>query len=265
MKCEAVQNRLLAVSEPRRAGADVRAHLAGCADCRAFVARATRLEELLTKIPVPASTPEAKANLLTEILSDKPVTVRFPEPARSRFPLSDYTRWTHLAAIAAAVLVAIGVWVASGSRRPTDTVETAGVRHELLHKEVKHFVALSKTQSPTQRVAIWSDVATELRAEASDLYLVATEEDMKSLGKMFDRAVKEGILADAAQFQSGIPAQDRKQALDKAVSKLREAEMEATKLSATAPPHSQAVLRHMARTARDGQQQIQELRAKGGV
>lgn len=267
MNCEAVQNRLLAVSEPRRAGADVRAHLTICAECKAFVARAERLEQLLAKIPVPASTPEAKANLLTDILSGKPATLKFPAPAkRSAFLVFEHVRWTHAIGAAAAVLIAVGVWAGSNGKKPSEAADTvAGVRHELLQKEVKHFVALSKTKSPIENVTIWTEVAGDLRTEASELYLVAPEEDMKAIGKMFDRAVREGIVQQANQFQTHLPAGERKRALDSAVSKLKDAEAEADKLSATAPPHSQAVLRNMAKTARDGQKQIQELQAKGGV
>ena len=266
MNCEAVQNRLLAVSEPRRAGADVRAHLATCAECKAFVARAGRLEELLAKIPVPASSPAAKADLLTDILSGKPATLKFPAPAkRSAFAVFESVRWTHVVGAAAAVFIGVGVWAVSNGKKPTDQPETAGLRHELLQKEVKHFVALSKTKSPIEGVTIWTEVAGDLRTEASELYLVAPEDDMKALGKMFDRAVREGIVQQANQFQTHLPAGERQRALDRAVSKLKDAEAEAERLSAAAPPHSQAVLRNMAKTARDGQRQIQELQARGGV
>lgn len=264
MTCDAVQNRLLAVTEPRRAGADVRTHLAGCPDCRQYVARAARLEELLTQLPVPAARPEAKAKLLTDILT-APATRRPVATPRRTLPALAGVRWTHVAAVAAGLLLAVGVWWGNGTRRPGDAPETAGVRHELLQKEVRHFVALSKTESPTQRMAIWADVATDLRGEAREVYLIAPEDDMKAIGKLFDRAVREGILQQAAQFQTHMPAAEKQRALTTAADRLKDAEAEADRLSAAAPPNSQAVLRNMAKTAREGRKQIQDLVAKGGA
>lgn len=259
MNCEAVQNRLLAVSEPKRAGSEVRTHLDGCTDCRTFATRLARVEGLLPQIPVPPTNAARKAAFLQSIL-----TAPVAEPRRSPVRVAWYaeTRW--IATIAAALLLAGGIWVATAGKKPGTTTDTAALRHDLLHKEVDRFVALSKAASPSERLAIWTAVATDLRAETRDVYRVAPEEDIRALGRMFDKAVREGVVKQAKLLPSTLPAAERQKVLADATATLTAAESEAALLSAEAPPQAQPVLQNIVKTARTAKAELDDL-AKGGV
>lgn len=258
MNCEAVQNRLLAVSEPKRAGSEVRTHLDGCTDCRTFAARLARVEGLLPQIPVPPTNAARKAAFLQSIL-----TAPVAEPARTPVRVAWYaeTRW--IATIAAALLLAGGIWVATAGKKPNAPTEVA-LRHDLLHKEVDRFVALSKAASPSERLAIWTAVATDLRAETRDVYRVAPEEDIRALGRMFDKAVREGVVKQAKLLPATLPAAERQKVLADATATLTAAESEAALLSAEAPPQAQPVLQNIVKTARTAKAELDDL-AKGGV
>src|SRR5579885_2061136 len=78
MNCEAVQNRLLALPDPRRASDELRGHLDGCPACRSFLAAVGRLDELLAAIPVPPPSEEVKAAFLDKVTEAGPIIRRLP-------------------------------------------------------------------------------------------------------------------------------------------------------------------------------------------
>jgi hypothetical protein len=262
MTCDTIQNRLLAHADPGRVSAEIRAHLEQCLHCQAFAQAAVRLERLLPQIPVPPASETAKAQLLQQILGDAPIIVPSAavraEPTRWERRLVE-SGWKLTAGLAAAVTFTAVIWWSSGENRP---VELAGVpyqRHQLLQKEVAHVAALANANTPPERLAIWADVVTDLRTEAAEVYLVASESEIQSLGKMFNRAVHDGIIRQADRFPEHVPPVERQAVLSEVVKKLQAAEADADSLAKVAPPQTQPVLRQMAATAREGLARVEAL------
>jgi hypothetical protein len=78
MSCETTRERLLRCERPDRPPADVQPHLAGCAACRAWQRRLTRIERTLPEVPVPPSAPPP--SLLQQILNGPPPLPAGPLP-----------------------------------------------------------------------------------------------------------------------------------------------------------------------------------------
>ena len=78
MNCDAIQNRLLALPDLRRVPDELRGHLDECPACRAYLARAVRLDKLIAAVPVPPSSEETKAAFLDRATEAGPVIKRIP-------------------------------------------------------------------------------------------------------------------------------------------------------------------------------------------
>ncbi|OWK37973.1 hypothetical protein [Fimbriiglobus ruber] len=267
MKCEVVQNRLLALPDSHRVPDDLRAHVTTCTGCTAFLATAARLDGLLAALPVPQSSADVKAAFLERVTEAGPVIKRIPTIPRPdstidlRAVLMKNGRWKYAGALAASLLIGAGVWVAVGGKRAPGQPETVALKHELLNREVKHFDELANATTPPERIAVWSAVAADLRGEAKALYVAAQEPEMRALARMYEKAVREGVVAQAELLSPApMPTAEKREALTEAANRLTEAEAEATSLAATAPPQSKNALLAIAKTAKDGKTKLLALR-----
>ena len=250
MTCDDIQTRLFALPDPGRPPADLRPHLKTCPRCAAVLAAIAEVESAVARMPVPDGS-AAKVEFLKRF-TDPTVITLAPAPARkpSRF------RWQHAAGLAAGVLVAIGGWFVN---RPGPEVVRAGPRHDLLQKEVRHVVELTKAKSADERMVIWTKAAIDFQDEMETLYQVAPQYDLDALAGMFARVVDEGVIGQAEKLPPFLPPADRHAQLTDAAGRLGTVETKAKKLLKTARLDAKPFLERMARKAKDGKDRLDQL------
>jgi hypothetical protein len=257
MNCDAVQNRLLALPDLRRVPDELRGHLDGCPACRAFLARAARLDGLLAAIPVPPSD-EARAAFLDRVTEAGPIIRRVPTVRRRDSTAVDLAalltkngRWRYVAALAAAVLVLVGGWLAFRGNGPQSGPEVAGRSqpHKLLEGEVRFLVALSKAKTPDARVTAWADVTTDLRNEVEAVYRFADNDQMKALAGLFDKAAERGLLAQARLARDQAPADRRQKVLREAITLMTRVDADVAAFLQTSPEQAKPHLKQIRETA----------------
>jgi len=260
MTCDAIQNRLLALPDPRQVPDELRGHLDGCLACRAFLTRAVRLDKLLAAIPVPPSSEETRAAFLDRVTEAGPVIKRIPVVRRrdSATDLLENGRWQYAAAgLAAAVLVAVG-WLAfrDGGTPPSRNDPATVAGHDLLKKAIGHVVtdekALAKVDKPEQRMQTWADVTTDLRDEIGRVYRHAPKDDLKSLAELFEKVAEHGLLqqADLAVTRGQEPIARRQELLQKTIQRVSEVETDLAAFVQSAPEDKKLALRQIRETAR---------------
>src|SRR5262245_46825700 len=164
MNCQAVQNKILYLPDPRLIPDPLRQHVAGCAACQAWAKQAARLEALLEQLPTPLAPADKKDALIGDLTSPRPIITRprtapasgtKPEPRESRVLTFLRRNATVIAGLAAAVLVAVGIWAFLPKNGPKP--ETAQTPEDpFLKKIVQHDVALAKATKPVERLRILS-------------------------------------------------------------------------------------------------------------
>jgi hypothetical protein len=158
MSCTTVRQRLLACERPDKPAAAETRHLASCADCRAWLRRLVRLEQQISLVAVPPSSPPPA---LLAMLGSAPADALVKPPAllhavRPRQETGRQKLSLALALAAALAVFAIGWWawphVQPPSRRVTGHISL---------REHDEFIAkqLRGAQTSAQRVAILIDLA----------------------------------------------------------------------------------------------------------
>lgn len=268
MKCADAQTRLLALPDPLRLSADLRAHARTCPACTAFARTLARIDELLPHLPVPAPTAGAKAAFL-DLAAAGPVIVRRPERPATPSGLTALGRavwraresWQYAGGVAAVLAVGIGLWWAG--TRPGRADVAAGPRHELLARQVQSVARLAKATTAEERVDVWADVVGELAAEAGRVHKGAGPDDLAALDRMFARAVTDGLLAQARQLPVTLTVRERDDKLRAAGARLAAAEASATGLADAAPVQAVGPLRKLARMAKQGRIDLETIVRKG--
>lgn len=269
MNCQAIQNKVLALPDPRRLPDELREHVEACAGCRAWWQQAAKLERLLERLPAPPAPADKKTAMIDDLTAAGPVirTVpRLAEPAG--LPGGDFLRRNsrYVAALAAAVLVVLGGWLLLKPNGQKGEV-AAAPRHPLLEKLVQRDVALARATTSAQRLEILGGLADDLSGETRSLARVASPEDLDALARWFDGIVRKGIV-DRAGSVAGLntltPA-EKAELFTRLADKLAEAGREAEKVAGESPPHSQPALKKMADTAKDGQAKLRELARNAGA
>lgn len=261
MTCQTIQNRILSLTDPRRLPEALRVHVDACPACAAWCATAAKLERFLEVLPAPPAPADKKSVLIDELTSAGPVIKNVPRIDRRPSRI----RGRHVAALAAAVMVAVGGWwiVTRPSGKNADVA--VAPKHPLLEKLVQRSQSLSRAESPAKRLELLGEMADDLNAETRGLARVASPEELNEMARLFDRVVTTGIVRQAGQMAPhALSAAEKAALLDQLAGKLSEAGAEAEKLSREAPPASQPALKTIADSARNGEKKLREI-ARGGV
>lgn len=268
MSCDTVRDRLVALGDPRRLPAALRGHVAGCNGCTALADELVKLDRALAALPVPPYDPAVRDAFLAAFADTGPIITRIPTVPRrdsvvSLPALLDRGRWRYAAGLAAGVAVAVGgSWWAD--RPPAPAAPEVVVRHDLLGKEVRHLVALTRTNDPRARLAELVGVADALKAEARQMYLIAGADEMADLQRLFEKAVAKGVVPQAERLPEQMLRADRAAALAAAKAALADAEAETTGLSGRAPEHTRPMLEKMATAAKAARERLDALLTRDG-
>lgn len=261
MNCQAVQNKILALPDPREVPEPLRAHVAGCGACQAWARQAARLEGLLEHLPVPPA-PAGKKAALVEELSRPAEPVR---PAARPF----YRRNAALVGgLAAALLVAVAGWrMFGGKNDPRPEVATPGTpEHPLLKKLVQRDVAMAKADTPAKRLQALGGLADDLSAEARGLALVASPQELNDFVIWYGKA-KDGLVAQADRLTNktafAMTPAERKAQFAALAEKLGETAAAVDRSAGQASPEAKRALQKIADAARDGQTKLTALANTG--
>lgn len=265
MTCQTIQNRVLALPDPRQLPDHLRDHVEACPACMTWWKQAVRLERLLEQLPAPPAPADKKAVLLDDLTSAGPVIKSIPAvergPRRSLFTEFWALPGTkYLAGLAAAVLILIGGWMMMRPGPGTAVAAREAPRDPLLEKMAQRIVGLAHAKTPDQQLEGLSRMADDLSAGTRTFAKVATEEELRDLAGLFKTVVSDGIVTQAA----GIPPHaltptQKKVLLEKLAARLAETEQQAERAARESPPHAQPALKTIADTARDGQVKLKAL------
>lgn len=260
MNCQKLQNRILALPDPRQLPENLREHLDACPGCLAWWKQAARLERLLAHLPTPPAPADKKAALLDELTAAEPVIKSIPSLERRPGRSWSLPNVRIIAGLAAALLIAVGGWMmmrpGSGPHgialeRPTDP---------FLDKIVKRDLALAQAKSADQRLEVLGGLADDLSTEARSLSKIANPEELRDLSGMFQKVVNEGIVEQVRRLPEHAMTQtQKKELLQKLTTKLAEAGQQADRAARESPPHAQPALKTISDTARDGQVKLKAI------
>lgn len=269
MTCDVARNRLLALPDPTRPTDDLLPHLGGCAACRAVQAEAVRLDALLRQLPVPA-TARMEA-FLNELEADGPVIRTrpvVPSTLTGSGAFKPVTKWLKRVdwryvggGVAACVVLGLGIWLLAPKAKGPVPEQAERPRSERLAKMVRHTNELATTaRQPHERVGVYADWTADLKGEACDVYKVADRDDMNALATQYEKVVHDGVVGQARLIEDGkLTPGERNQVLTDAMKKLGDAETDATRLAADAPPNARDALGKIARTAQDGRRELTKI------
>ena len=262
MNCNLVQRRLLSIEDPAEAPADVRAHLACCQPCRDWQGQLVQLEQHVPLLPVPRS--RGKRRFLARLLRRTPkrhmpetepvsrettgltVAGEQPLPQGQAYQL---TRQRLLAGVAAAALIAVGLWIlTSGKKPPAPTPVKKPVADPLLSGLVQLDSQLTRAGTARERVEYLSDMANILFDETRALAQEAAGEELAAIAGLYEQVVREGIIKQARAVQSA----DRRKILNPIAERLRRAARTADGLRGKVPPQYNKPLASMAQSAWEG-------------
>ncbi|HXD86692.1 MAG TPA: hypothetical protein VN641_09370 [Urbifossiella sp.] len=265
MNCQSLQNRVLALPDPRQLPEQLRLHLETCGGCRAWWKQAVRLEQLLTRLPAPPAPTEKKNAFLDELTAAGPVIKSIPAVPRSsvrslfsrigRIPAAKT-----LAGLAAAILIAVAGWLMTRPGPNNTIVAKEAPRDPFLEIIVKRDLDLARAKSPEQRLEALGGLADDLSAQARTLSKIATPEDLRDLSGMFQKVVGDGIVQQVRAMNADTLSATRKQELyRKLTHQLAEAGRQADESAKESPPHALPALKQISDTARKGQAELQTI------
>jgi hypothetical protein len=268
MNCQSVQNRILSLPDPRQVPDALRAHLDGCPDCLRWWRQAARLERLLSELPAPPAPAGKKEALIDELTAAGPVIKAIPATPSVPSPGLAFLRrnWKPVAGLAAAVLVAVGVWQLF-PRPGNNPVATVAPPHQLLSNMVQREVELAAARDPERKLEVFGAIADDLTAETRALARVSNAGEIDDLARWFEKTVDGGIVAPAKGLVGGrtlTPAETaaRVQLLDGLATKLSNTAREVDGLVMESPEAARPALKRIVEKARSGQDQLRIL-AKG--
>ncbi|QJW96341.1 hypothetical protein [Frigoriglobus tundricola] len=268
MKCQAVQNQILALPDPRELPPALRSHVLACAACQAWARQAARLEGLLEQMFVPPAPAEKKEALLGELMAADPVIRSMATPATRPTFGPAAVRFlgrnaSYVGGLAAAVLVAFGAYLLVGNRSP-GTKETALThKHPLLEKLVARDVAMARADTPAKQLEVLTGMADDIASDTRGMARLASGAELKQMAGWYEKVVAEGIVPQARGLPTEMPAADKARLIDGLAAKLDAEAVEAEKVAREAPPDAQTALKRMADAARDGEKLLRAA-APGG-
>ncbi|HEY2784288.1 MAG TPA: hypothetical protein VGJ05_04860 [Fimbriiglobus sp.] len=263
MTCDVSRNRLLALPDLTRLTDDLRAHLAACEACTAWLVRAKQLDLSLVNLPAPNSD-DAKTAFLESLAADGPIIRTIPRSDRTQafsfVALARRLDWRVVSGLAASVAVGVGIWGLSGPGKKV--AEVAGPKHELLAQSVDFVTSMSTATNPQDRTRLSMTMAGDLRDEVKELYTVAKAEDLNKLADLYERVVKRGLIGQSREL-ARIPVQERHALWREVQAHLAAVVQDASEMQAKAPPPALPSLAKIKKAALDGQAVVNNLIANG--
>lgn len=270
MTCQTVQNKILALPDPRFIPDPLREHVAGCAACQGWAQQAARLEGLLEQLPAPPASADRKAALVSQLTGGEPIITRpLARPTAPReFHAIEFLRRnaTLIGGLAAAVLVALGVWALVPKNGPKP--EMASMPDDpFLKKMVQRDLALAKADTPSRRLQVLGGMADDLSAQARNLARVASPDELREIADWYDKVVKNAIVKQAEKMQDvTLPpaeAKSRAETFNALTKQLGDAANETDKLLGSVPPEAKPALQKIVNAARDGQKTLEQVEMRG--
>jgi hypothetical protein len=266
MNCHVLQNRILALPDPRQLPPELREHVNACPACLGWWQRAVRLDALLAALPVPPAPADKKAALIDELTAAGPVITSIPSiPRRTGRSFIERT-WSlpaakSIAGIAAALFIVFSGWLLiRPSKGPNGSAVESKPRDPFLERIVKRDLALAQARTPDQRLEVLGSLAGDLCTEAKSLSKVANPDELRDLSGMFQKVVNDGIVGQAAHMNPlALTPTQRQELLQKLSARLAEAGQQADQAARESPPHAQPALKTIADTARDGQVKLKAI------
>lgn len=259
MNCAAVRHTLLASERPDRPGPDESDHLRTCPACRDWLARLTRLEQQIRRLPAPDVPPPADLFAwIDQATADPPrlivplPSLRTPPPTRSEGARQKLALAFSLAATLA--LFTLGWWAWPHHTQPADPAGTPVAAADAY--QLRRTQRLRQAHTPRERVGVVVDLADECLAEAR--LLGPRPDAVARLADQYDRLIE----WDLVRLAADLPPADRPIVLAPLGERLRRTESEASRLAAEwDAPHaaSAASVRRIATTARDADRRLRLL------
>ena len=257
MKCQAVQNQILALPDPRELPPALRAHVLTCAACQAWARQAARLEGLLEQLFVPPAPAEKKEALLGELMAADPVIhpmatlATKPHPGRVAARLL-YRNANYVAGIAAAALVVVGIFAIWPKGQPP-TAAAPIHKHPLLEKMVGREVAMARADTPVKTLDALKGMAADIANETRGMARLASGAELKQMTGWYEEVVVGGLVPRAQNLPNRILPADKDRLLDALASELDAEVIETEKVERESPPDAQNALKQLANVARNGE------------
>ena len=263
--CRSIELQLTGLPDPGAAvlgTPGLREHLSECVPCRRYFAGLRRLDATIRNLPTAAADPIVRESFLLALPALPPIIERRIVPVRSGSDsyaalsrrVASARSWIG-AGTAAAVVLGAGIYLGmSGSRPPAQAV---AFRYDLLAKEVSTLALLTKANTPTEKIDVWSEFLADLHAEAALLARGGEAAEMQSLSRMYNKAATEGLAKQAALLPHHWTPAQRRDVLAAADSKLARTEAEAVGQADAAPTHAKATFQSIAAGAKDARARLQ--------
>jgi hypothetical protein len=266
MNCQAVQNQILHLPDPRELSAALREHVRGCAACQAWARQAARLEGILEHLPVPPAPGEKKEAMIGDLMSADPVILPMATPAtRPGFGLVAVRllrrNLTYVGGLAAAVMVAVAA-VALWPKSTTQPKPEVVWKDPFAEKLVARDVALARADNPAKRIDALNGMADDIATEARGMARLASGAELRQMAGWYEKVVKDGLVRQAETLPV-MGAPEKAKLLEPIAARLDADAAEAERLSREAPQDAQPALKRMADAAREGGKSLRDA-ARGG-
>lgn len=256
MNCQAVQNQILDLSDPRELTPALREHVLACAGCREWARRAARLEALVAQLPAPAAPGDKKKRMLAELERGAPLAT----PAARRGAATEFLRrnLSYVGGLAAAVLVAVGGYALWPSKPPEVAAAKPPQKHPLLDKIVAGNTAMARADSARRRLEVLSGMADDIATDTKGMARIANGAELRQMAGWYDDVVKEGIVRQADKLPIDMPAAEKARLLNELADKLATDAVAADALAKEVPQDAQPALQRMATTAHTAEQSLRK-------
>lgn len=257
MNCQAVQNQILDLPDPRELTPALREHVSACAACVAWARQAARLEALVEQLPVPAAPGDKKELLIDGLMRGESFAVPAQRGAAVEFL---HRNLSYVGGLAAAVLVLVGGYALWPTRTTQVAAEPKPQKHPLLDKMVAGNTAMARADSTKKRLEVLGGMADDIATDTRGMARIASGTELRQMAGWYDDVVKEGMVKQADRLRGDLTVfdGDKAQLLNGLADKLAADAVAAEKLSGEAPQDAQPALRRMAATARAAEQSLRK-------
>jgi hypothetical protein len=222
MNCELLQHHLLALEDPGRPPAEMRAHLARCGACRAWQRRLLDVERSVPRLRVPPS--HGRDAFVARLRAGARATP--PRAARREVVLRKIALATSLAAGLLMFVVGFGAWQWP---TPPERPPAAPQAHAkpFLARLVDHDLDLARSADPGPRLESLTGLADVLRGQADPLAQAGADDDLGTLVRLYRRVLEDGVLHQAP----AVKAAEREMAAERLAEGARRADELADRLA----------------------------------